>query len=66
MISFPLSRVKKFVKRDNNLRYGQEFYVFMALEKVTNPADVVFCDRLYEADGDLAKAMIASVTDPNQ
>ena len=66
MISFPLSKIKQFVKQDNNLQYEQEFYVFMALKKVTNPTNMIFYNQLYKTDNELTKTMIASVTDPNQ
>jgi hypothetical protein len=35
-----------------NLRVGQAFYQFMALEKISSEKE--FCDKLYELDGEKA------------
>ena len=64
MLMFPKSRVDKFKHTNKALRYGQQFHHFMKLEKIKGH-DKAFCDRLYEASDELAKAMIASRIDPN-
>lgn len=61
---FPKTQVNAFQHKNKALRYGQAFHQFMKLEKVTGQ-DKDFCDRLYQANEDKAKAMIASRTDHN-
>lgn len=61
---FPKTQVVAFKHKNKALRYGQAFHQFMKLEKVTGQ-DKSFCDRLYQADEEKAKAMIASRTDYN-
>lgn len=63
MITFSKSEVDRFVHRNKMLRYGQAFHCQFKLDKVTNPQDKEFCDRLWAADDDKAKAMIASRID---
>ena len=65
MITFAKSQVDKFVHRNKVLRYGQAFHRQFKLDKVTNQQDKEFCDRLWEADEEKAKAMIASRLDRN-
>ena len=62
-LSIPATRVKAFRKTLNGLRWGQEFYGFMELHKLTSPAAKAWCDKLYNADDETAKKMVASVTD---
>lgn len=63
MIMFAKTRVDKFVHKNKSLRYGQDFYNYMKLHKVANAQDKEFCDRLYNANDEVAKAMIISRTD---
>lgn len=65
MVTFPKSQVDSFVHRNKALRYGQAFHQFMHLDKIKNDADKAFCDRLYNATDEKAKAMIISRTDFN-
>ena len=65
MITFPISQVSKFVHKNKSLRYGQAFHQHMKLHKISNPQDKEFCDRLYNATDEKAKAMIISRTDNN-
>lgn len=65
MIMFTATKVALFNHSNKALRYGQAFHHYMKLEKVTDVADKRFCDRLYNADETLAKAMIASRIDKN-
>lgn len=65
MITFPKTRVNAFQHRNKALRYGQAFHQFMKLDKVTNPQDKEFCDRLYNAPDEKAKQMILSRLDHN-
>jgi hypothetical protein len=58
---FPASRVNAFIKRHPELRYGQEFHQYMELHKCEQ--DRIFCDQLYQADGEVAKSMIDSRID---
>ncbi len=67
MMMFSQSEVDRFRHNNKSKRYGQDFYDFMKLHKITNPQDKMFCDRLYnEPDDDKAKAMIVSRTDKTQ
>lgn len=65
MITFAKSKVDAFQHHNKHLRWGQAFYGFMKLSKVTNPQDKEFCDRLYNATDDKAKAMVQSRLDHN-
>jgi hypothetical protein len=56
--------VEKFSHRNKSLRWGQAFYEHMKLHKVTGQ-DKPFCDKLYNATDEIAKAMVASRTDKN-
>lgn len=61
-ISIPLSRLQAFrYDEKSSLRWGQAFHQYMGLEKVTQGK--VWCDRLYQADNDVAKAMVHEVLD---
>lgn len=61
MLTFPVSKVKQFKHNNKALRWGQAFHQFMKLEKCDQ--DKNFCDKLYNADEDVAKSMVASRTD---
>lgn len=64
MITFPNTQYKKFNHANASLRWGQAFYNFMKLHKVTNPQDKEFCDRIYnEADDNRARMMVISRLD---
>lgn len=65
MLTFSKSEVEKFIHRNKALRYGQAFHAYFKLEKITG-ADKAFCDKLYNASDDVAKAMIASRIDRTQ
>lgn len=70
-ITFPQTSVDRFFRekwphqKGKGIRMGQAFHQFMNLEKITSDDNKVFCDRLYEADGNKAKAIILSVLDKN-
>lgn len=66
MLTFTKTMVDGFRHTNKSLRYGQAFYGYAKLHKVTNAADKAFCDRLFNASDDAAKAMIASRTDKTQ
>ena len=51
------------LKKNNLFFSGQAFFGYMKLEKVTNQQDKEFCDRLYNATDEKAKAMVASRLD---
>lgn len=63
MITFQKSRVDEFRHTNKSLRWGQAFYSYMKLHKVTYPQDKEFCDRLYNASDEVAKQMVASRLD---
>ena len=63
MITFAKTAVDKFVHRNKVLRYGQAFHRQFKLDKVTNQQDKEFCDRLWNASDEKAKAMIQSRLD---
>jgi hypothetical protein len=66
MLMFPKTQVAKFAHTNKALRWGQAFHRFMKLEKISNPQDKEFCDRLYQAADEKAKAMVQSRTDHSQ
>jgi hypothetical protein len=65
MIMFAATKVALFIHTNKALRYGQEFHQYMKLEKVSNPLDKAYCDRIYYAEDSLAKGLIQSRTDLN-
>jgi len=64
---FSKSEVQTFFQQDreNGQRLGQRFYTYFKLDRI-NRDNQIWCDKLYEADGDLAKKMIAERTDQTQ
>lgn len=44
-------------------RYGQQFYDYMAFQKITNPFDRVWCDKIYNAPQHIVRQMILTVLD---
>lgn len=59
------STIKQFraLKRDPHLRMGQALYNFLKLEKVKNPENVTWANKLYNASDDEAAKMIEAATD---
>lgn len=45
------------------MRMGQAFHTHFKLDKITDEENKIFCDRLYEMDGDVARKTIESITD---
>lgn len=65
-ISIPMSRYRAFTKdRTDARRWGQQFYDFMKLEKVTDPDNKVWCDALYNAKEHVARQMVLASIDHN-
>lgn len=65
-LTFSHSQWKKFRHDNKLLRYGQQFYQHFKLEKITNPEDRVWCNRLYRASDEVAKAMVKERIDKTQ
>ncbi len=65
MLSIPKSKFDQFKHKNASKRWGQAFYDFMKFNKVTNPIDKPFLDKLYNATDDVAKAMVQSRIDHN-
>jgi len=65
MLMFSQSEVAQFRHTNKAKRWGQAFFDHFKLSKVTGQ-DKVFCDKLYNASDDTAKAMVASRTDKTQ
>lgn len=63
MLTFSKSEVNNFRFKDDGQRYGQSFYNYFKLHKITNSQDKLFCDKLYNADYETAKVMISSRID---
>ncbi|AEH03460.1 hypothetical protein AVT69_gp034 [Pseudomonas phage PhiPA3] len=57
MITIPVSRLVGFRKPEGQ-RLGQAVHNLLQLCKVTNPEDKEWCDRLWNADGEVAQRMI--------
>lgn len=67
-ITFPRSRVLQFYKdnptwRESGQRLGQAFHNYMELYKITSTAAKDVCDRLWEANSDVACRIIIDHTD---
>lgn len=63
-IRFPRSRVLAFMRAHiSGMNIGRTFYKFMELDKITNPNDKAYCDRLYNATTSDAHKMIIARTD---
>lgn len=63
-MSIPKSRLDRFVyDRDLGTRWGQQFYDYMELHKVTDPFNKVWCDKLYEVRDQLARQMVLNSLD---
>lgn len=63
-MSIPMSRYRYFTF-DKNLgtRWGQQFYDYMKLEKITSPFDKVWCDSLYQKNASQGRQMVLAVID---
>lgn len=69
MLTFSKSEVDQFnrlFKGITGLRHGQAFHQHFKLEKISNEEDKMWADRLYQADGNIARTMIAERTDATQ
>lgn len=66
MITFSKTTVAGFKHTNQSLRYGQQFHQTHKLNKITDEADKRWCDKLYNATDEVAKAMLASRTDHSQ
>lgn len=64
-LTIPVSRYKRFVKKNEFMRFGQEFYNYMDLHKIVSEPNKSFCDKLYVADDAKAHKMIQSILDHN-
>lgn len=67
MLTFSKSEVSQFRHSNKSKRWGQAFFDYFKLGKITNPQDKEFCDRLYNEINDTkAKAMVQGRTDATQ
>lgn len=62
-IKFPLSRVVAFKPADHKRRWGQQFYDYMELDKVTSSPNREYCDKIYNAPRDEAERMVENRID---
>lgn len=64
-VFIPHSQVIEFNKNPvaKGLRWGQAFYDYMKMDKVTNPDYRAWADKLYNASDKEAKVMVTQVTD---
>lgn len=65
-LTFSRTEFKKFRHDNKLLRYGQQFHQYFKLEKITNPEDRVWCNKLYNASNDVAKDMVKERIDHTQ
>ena len=65
---FSKSEVQAFFQQDreNGQRLGQRFHTYFKLDKIQNESDKIWCDRIYQADGSIARAMIEKSVDQTQ
>lgn len=64
-LTIPESRLKAFRKAEDDQRWGQAFYDYMELHKITEPVNKAWCDKLYCAGFIDARKMVHSVLDRN-
>lgn len=63
-ISIPKSTFHRFTFDDTlGTRYGQQFYDYMGLEKITDPFNKLWCDQIYNASHHIARQMILTALD---
>lgn len=63
-ITIPLSRYRAFARPANSpQRWGQMFYEFMELHKVTDKDNKIWCDMLYNASDRTARQMVLASID---
>ena len=63
----PNSLYIRFQRTNEHLRWGQEFYDFAKLEKLSSPENVAWAKKLYnEPSEDLAKKMVLAKVDYTQ
>lgn len=48
---------------DQEMRLGQAFHGHFKFDEITNARDKSFCDKLYIAEEEQARKMIATITD---
>lgn len=65
-LSFSKSEVDRFRHTNKHLRYGQQFHQKFKLDKVKDPKDKIWCDKLYHSADEHAKQMIAARIDHSQ
>ena len=65
MLTFSKSEVDRIQHTNLALRWGQNFHQKMKLDRVTGP-DKNWCDKLYAASDNIAKAMVRQRTDMTQ
>lgn len=62
----PASAYYRFVyDKTLGTRWGQQFYEYMGLHKITNPFDKVWCDKMYEVGTHMGRQMVLSSLDQN-
>lgn len=61
-LEIPAWRFKEFSKirseHNDGRRWGQQFYDYMELDKITSPANLQWANRLYQTDGNEAREMV--------
>ena len=63
-MTIPMSRYYRFVyDKTKGTRWGQQFYEFMDLHKVTNPFDKAWCDGMYNASTHIGRQMVLANID---
>lgn len=63
-VVIPHSLFQRFTRTNKHLRWGQEFYGFAKLEKLSSPENVAWANKLYnEPDEVLAKNMVLAKVD---
>lgn len=66
-VVIPHSLFQRFTRTNKHLRWGQEFHGFAKLEKLNDPEDVHWADKLYnEPDECEAKGMVYAKIDYQQ
>ena len=65
-MTVPASTYYRFVyDKALGTRWGQQFYDYMGLHKITNPFDKAWCDGMYQAGAPVGRQMVLAALDHN-
>lgn len=62
-LTIPETRLKAFINPQDGRRWGQAFYDYMQFEKITDPVNKAWCDKLYLAGVIDSRKMVHQILD---